>query len=264
VRQRLGQHFLADANIVRVALRLAALGPDDVVLEVGPGLGVLTHALAESAAHVHAIEIDRALADPLAAAIAGHENVTVHWADAMQVDLAALEPPPTAFVANLPYSVATPLLMTSLTAAPSIERWCVMVQREVADRLFAAPSTAAYGAVSVLVQLVCDRTGFHQVSRSVFVPPPNVDSALVAFRRSPRFDELAPRFGAIGTLVHGAFSHRRKTLANALALSGVSSRVQAEDALAALGLPARIRAQELPPATFPELEQRLRPKAPSR
>jgi 16S rRNA (adenine1518-N6/adenine1519-N6)-dimethyltransferase len=154
----------------------------DVVLEVGAGLGVLTAWLARRVALVHAVEIDRRLEPALAATLAGADNVRVLWADAARLDLADLDPPPGALVANLPYNVATPVIVRAL---PHIERFGVMVQREIADRLFAQPGTKAYGAVSVLVQLACERVGRRAVSRKVFAPEPNVDSALVAFRRRP-------------------------------------------------------------------------------
>ena len=168
-KKELGQHFLVDENILA----------DDVVLEVGPGLGVLTRYLAARVAHVHAVELDQSLEPQLQ----GIERTTLHWQDALALDPAALEPPPTKLVANLPYNIATPLVVESLDRAPTVGSWCVMVQREVADRFFARPGTKAYGAVSVLVQLVTERTGFHAVSRQVFRPRPNVDSALVAFGR---------------------------------------------------------------------------------
>jgi 16S rRNA (adenine1518-N6/adenine1519-N6)-dimethyltransferase len=247
---RLGQHFLVDDNLVRAALRLGDVRADDVVLEVGPGLGVLTAALAEAAAHVHAIEIDRRLEPALAITLEGRENVTVTWGDAMQVDVAALRPAPTAFVANLPYNVATPLIAESLGSLPTLERWCVMVQREAADRLFAAPGTSAYGAVTVLLALACDRAGSHRVSRAVFAPQPNVDSTLIAFRRADRFADVADRWQALSRLVHGGFAHRRKTAANALALSGVAARADVEHALHSRGLDPRSRAESLAPAAW--------------
>jgi 16S rRNA (adenine1518-N6/adenine1519-N6)-dimethyltransferase len=250
---RLGQHFLVDRNIVDVALRLADLAPSDVAVEIGPGAGVLTTALAARVRAVHAIELDRRLAGPLAQVLDGLPHVQLHWADAMRVDLEALEPPPTAMVANLPYNVATPLVMESLGRAPSIAVWCVMVQREVADRFFAEPGTAAYGAVSVLVRLATARTGFHPVPRTVFVPPPNVDSALVAFRRRANWAELAPEWPRLQALVQAAFAHRRKTLANSVALAGIADRPRTEAALAALGLPATVRAEALAPDAFPRL-----------
>ena len=146
--------------------------------------------LADRVGHVHAVELDRSLEPHLAEL---PPNVQLHWGDALALDLAALEPPPTKLVANLPYNVATPIVVESLDGLPTVGLWCVMVQREVADRFFASPSTKAYGAVSVLVQLATERTGFHPVSRTVFRPPPNVDSALVAFRRTTLPPRLRPR-----------------------------------------------------------------------
>src|SRR5689334_12957819 len=213
-KKELGQHFLVDENILGVIGRLADLGPDDAVLEIGPGLGVLTRYLAARVARVVAVEIDRSLEPQLAERLAGRENIELLFGDALALDLADLDPPPRKLVANLPYNVATPIVVESLDGLPSIDLWCVMVQREVADRFFATPRTKAYGAVSVLVQLVCERTGFHPVSRTVFRPPPNVDSALVAFRRR---GTLPP---GVKRVVTAAFAHRRKTLPNSLELSG--------------------------------------------
>ena len=251
-KKQLGQHFLADENILTVIERLAELGPDDVVLEVGPGLGVLTRRLAEGARHVHAVELDRSL-EPHLAELAARPNVDLHWGDALAFDLAGLEPAPTKLVANLPYNVATPIVAESLAGLPTIERWTVMVQREVADRFFAAPSTKAYGSVSVLIQLATERTGFHPVSRTVFRPPPNVDSALVAFRRLA----LPDRFPQIKRLVEASFAHRRKTLPNSLALAGLATRDQGAAALAAIGRSVETRAEALEPGEFVELEAAL-------
>jgi 16S rRNA (adenine1518-N6/adenine1519-N6)-dimethyltransferase len=245
-KKELGQHFLVDENILRVIERLAALEPHDVVLEVGPGLGVLTRFLAGRVAFVHAVELDRSLEPHLPQA----DNVGLHFGDALALDLAALEPPADKFVANLPYNVATPLVAESLAGLPSVELWCVMVQREVADRFFASPSTKAYGAVSVLVQLATERTGFHPVSREVFRPRPNVDSALVAFRRRGPLPEPWPRLKQV---VEAAFAHRRKTLPNSLQLAGLADRAAAAEALAAIGRAPNVRAEELAPAEFVQL-----------
>jgi 16S rRNA (adenine1518-N6/adenine1519-N6)-dimethyltransferase len=247
-RKDLGQHFLVDENILRVIARLADLQPQDVVLEVGPGLGVLTRFLADRVAHVHAAELDRRL-EP---ALAGIARTTVHWGDALRLDVRALDPTPRKLVANLPYNVATPIVAESL-AVEQLETWCVMVQREVADRFFASPSTKAYGAVSVLVQLAAERTGFHPVSREVFRPRPNVDSALVAFRRT------GPGATAdVKRVVEAAFSHRRKTLANSLALAGAASRERAVEALAGIGRAANVRAEALAPRELVALAEALR------
>jgi 16S rRNA (adenine1518-N6/adenine1519-N6)-dimethyltransferase len=253
-KKSFGQHFLVDPNILGVIGRLAELDERDVVLEVGPGLGVLTRYLADRVKHVHAIEIDRSLEDRLSESLAGRANVDVHFADALDVDPAGLRPSPRKLVANLPYNVATPLVVESLLGASQLGLWCVMVQREVADRFFAAPSTKAYGAVSVLVRLTAARTGFHPVSRTVFRPPPKVDSALVAFRRVASPPDLA----AVRQVVEGAFSHRRKTLANALELAGIADRPRVVAALAALGRAADTRAEALEPDEFVTLTDQLK------
>jgi 16S rRNA (adenine1518-N6/adenine1519-N6)-dimethyltransferase len=252
--RELGQHFLADDNILGVIGRLAELGGDDVVLEVGPGLGVLTEYLAERVARVHAVELDRGLEPHLAQRLHGRDNVDLTFGDALRLDLTALDPAPTKFVGNLPYNVATPLIVESLDGLPSVVHWTVMVQREVADRLFARPSTKAYGAVSVLVQLATERTGFHPVSRTVFRPPPNVDSALVAFGRIP----LPERFAEIKSVVEAAFAHRRKTLPNSIELAGVATRARAAEALAAIDREPNVRAEALEPHEFVALAAALR------
>jgi 16S rRNA (adenine1518-N6/adenine1519-N6)-dimethyltransferase len=250
-KKELGQHFLVDENILGVIDRLAELAPADVVLEIGPGLGVLTRHLAARVARVHAVELDASLARHAEEAGA---NVDLHVGDALRLDLAALAPDACKLVANLPYNVATPLLVESLDGLPRIGLWCVMLQREVADRLFAEPGTKAYGAVSVLVQLCAVRTGFHPVSRTVFRPRPNVDSALVAFRRTG----LPSDYARVKAVVTAAFAHRRKTLPNSLSLSGLASRERAVEALAAIGRPAATRAEALAPPEFVALTEALR------
>ena len=247
-KKELGQHFLVDENILGVIARLAELDPDDVVLEIGPGLGVLTRFLATRVAHVHAVELDATLAPRLR----DIPNTTFLWGDAVTLDLGTLDPTPAKLVANLPYNVATPIVVESLDRLPAIDSWCVMVQREVADRFFAEPRTKAYGAVSVLIQLATERTGFHPVSREVFRPRPNVESALVAFRRTaPGIPPQTKR------LVEGAFAHRRKMLANSLALAGFATRERAAAALQAIGLEPSVRAEELTPPEFVALAEAL-------
>jgi len=240
VKKEYGQHFLADRNILDVISRLADLGRDDVVLEIGPGRGVLTRYLAERVARVHAVEIDRDL-EPLLRDLGA--NVEVSFGDALKLPLPQ---DATKLVSNLPYNVATPLVVESLDGLPNVGLWCVMVQREVADRFFASPGTRDYGAVSVLVQLVTERTGFHPVSRTVFRPQPNVDSALVSFRRVAMPNDYA----CVKRIVTAAFAHRRKTLPNSLELAGVAPRAAAVDALAAIGRDARVRAEVLVPEEF--------------
>jgi 16S rRNA (adenine1518-N6/adenine1519-N6)-dimethyltransferase len=252
----LGQHFLVDENILGVIGRLADLGADDSVLEIGPGLGVLTEYLADRVGHVRAVELDRALEPPLRERFAQRDNVDLEFGDALAVDLAAGEPPPTKLVANLPYNVATPIVVESLDELPTVDLWCVMVQREVADRFFAEPSTKAYGAVSVLVQLAAERTGFHPVSRNVFRPRPNVESALVAFRRRGATG-IRPDYTQIKRVVVAAFAHRRKTLPNSLELAGRASRAAGVAALGQLGIAPETRAEALAPEQFVELTRAL-------
>jgi len=244
-KKELGQHFLVDENILGVIGRLAELDESDVVLEIGPGLGVLTTFLADRAQQVYAVELDASLGPSLVERIAGRPNVELRFGDALRLDLREAAPRANKLVANLPYNVATPLVAESLAGLPELRLWCVMVQREVADRFFAAPSTKAYGAVSVLIQLVAERTGFHPVSRNVFRPRPNVESAIVAFRRTGLPDD----FAHVKRIVEAAFAHRRKKLANSLSLSGID--VPAADVPDA-------RAEELTPADFLELARELR------
>ena len=249
-KRELGQHFLVDENILGVARRLAELAPRDVVLEVGAGLGVLTAYLADRVRLVHAVELDRSLETPLRARLADRPNVELLFGDALALPLDALDPAPRKLVANLPYQVATPVVAESLAGLPGVDLWCVMVQREVADRFFARPHTRSYGAVSVLVQLTAERTGFHPVSPAVFRPRPNVDSALVAFRRHR---DWGSEYEAIDRVVHAAFAHRRKTLANSLVLSGFErDRVEA-----ALGERQALRAEALEPSEFVALARAL-------
>jgi 16S rRNA (adenine1518-N6/adenine1519-N6)-dimethyltransferase len=247
VKKEYGQHFLVDENILGVIGRLAGLAPDDVVLEIGPGSGVLTRYLAERVRHVHAVEIDREL-EPALSDLG--DNVDVVFGDALRVELPQ---DATKLVSNLPYNVATPIVVESLDGLPGIALWCVMVQREVADRLFAEPRTKAYGAVSVLVQLVCERTGFHPVSRTVFRPQPNVDSALVAFRRVA----LPDGYARVKAVVGAAFAHRRKTLPNSLELAGLASRAAGAAALESIGRDASTRAEALAPHEFVALAEAL-------
>jgi len=254
-RHDLGQNFLIDSNILGVISRAAALDPADVVLEVGGGLGVLSEHLAARAAHVHVVEVDRALEAPLRDALDPHANTTLHLADAMALDLRALEPAPTAVVANLPYGIAAGVLLRTVEELPAVTRWVGMVQREVGERFAAAPATAAYGIPSVLAQLACEVRVLRGVARTVFHPVPNVDSVLLGMVRTGLGPEPALR-----ALVRHAFAHRRKALARSLALAPGASgdvRARARAALEALGHPADVRAERLAPQEFRALATAL-------
>ena len=263
--RELGQNFLVDSNILGVIERAAEVGGEDVVLEIGGGLGVLSEHLAERAAHVHVIEIDERLREALLDATADHPNVTVHWADAMTLPLGELAPAPSKVVANLPYGIAAGALLRTVEELPGVGLWVAMVQREVGERLAANPGGRDYGVPSVLAQLACEVRVLRAVPRTVFHPVPNVDSVLVGmWRRSgPAGQSLSGAPGAaLRALVSGAFAHRRKTLAGSLALSGQvpkDDRERVRAALASLGHPPDARAERLSPEDFRSLAGILGP-----
>ena len=249
---RLGQNFLADPNLLDAIVRDAELSREDVVLEVGAGEGVLSQRLAAAAAHLHTVEIDRGLA-PALEPIAALPNVELHWGDAMKLDLAALEPAPTAMVANLPYSVATPLVLRTIEELPSLRRWTVMVQREIADRLRAAPGSRTYGGPSANAQLACEVELLRAVDPAVFRPRPRVESAILRLRRTGPGADVETR-----ELIRAAFAHRRKSLARSLEHARPGSLAPAREALAELGLPEDARAEALAPEQFAALSAKLR------
>ncbi|MFI7301707.1 16S rRNA (adenine(1518)-N(6)/adenine(1519)-N(6))-dimethyltransferase RsmA [Micromonospora aurantiaca] len=247
--KKLGQNFVHDPNTVRRIVTTAGLTPDDVALEVGPGLGSLTLALLPVAAHVHAVELDPVLAAALpetAARFAGTaaERLTVHPADALRVTAADLAgPAPTALVANLPYNVAVPVVLHLLAELPTLRHGLVMVQKEVADRLVAGPGSKVYGIPSVKLAWYARSRAAGKVPPNVFWPVPNVDSGLVAFtrREPPRPD--VPR-KAVFAVVDAAFAQRRKTLRAALAgWAGGADRAAA--ALTAAGVDPSARGESL-------------------
>jgi len=249
--RELGQNFLIDDNIVRVIGSAAELDGSDVVLEVGGGLGVLSEVLAPLVAHLHVVEVDRSLEEPLREALEPFDNASLYLEDAVKLDFGSLEPLPDKVVANLPYGVAATVLLKSIAELPEARLWVAMVQREVAERLAAAPGGKSYGATSVLAQLACDVSLLRKVPRSVFHPEPNVDSALVVLRRR---GPAPPK--ELVALVHAGFAHRRKALAGSLALTpgapdGVRDATRA--ALEQLGHPADARAERLPPGDWPRL-----------
>lgn len=266
----LGQNFLIDPNILDLIERMAELGTDDCVLEVGPGLGVLTARLLERCRLVHCIEVDRRLAHYLEEEFGDAAGLRLHVMDAMKAELASLQPPPDKFVANLPYNVAAPLVMRSLEELPTVGSWCLMLQKEIADRLFAAPGSGDYGGISVMTQMVAEKLSARVISGNVFYPKPRVKSSLLAFRRRQPAPLSAEKFAAVKAVVYGAFSHRRKTLVNSLAEAETANLPQRlaslaaperkrliEEALEAAGLPPNIRAQDLDPGQFLELAGRL-------
>jgi 16S rRNA (adenine1518-N6/adenine1519-N6)-dimethyltransferase len=253
--RELGQNFLIDSNILDVIGRAAQLRPEDVVLEVGGGLGVLSEYLADHVGFVHVVELDRRLEPPLRDALDPHENTELHLADAVRLDLAALAPAPTKVVANLPYGVAATVILRTLEELPEARTWVAMVQKEVGERFAASPGGGAYGVPSVLAQLAADVRVLRKVPRNVFHPVPNVDSVLVGLtRRGP----AAPP--ALRGLVQAGFAHRRKALARSLSLApGASAdrRDAVRAALEEMGKPADARAETLAPDDWRALHARL-------
>jgi 16S rRNA (adenine1518-N6/adenine1519-N6)-dimethyltransferase len=255
--RELGQNFLIDSNILGVIDRASDLDREDVVLEIGGGLGVLSEYLAQRVGHVHVVEVDERLREALSDATDAHANVTVHWGDAMRINLRGLRPEPTKVVANLPYGIAAGVLLRTIEELGTVRSWVGMVQREVGERLAAAPGRGAYGTPSVIAQLECEVEVLRAIPRTVFHPAPNVDSVLVRLRRRDPGHTASP---ALRALVGGAFAHRRKTLAGSLALSGRVSgctREQVREALEELGHAADVRAERLSPEDFRALAAAL-------
>jgi len=246
-RKRLGQHFLADPNIVERIVRLADLTPDDRVLEVGAGTGTLTRSLASTGATVVAYEVDVGLRPVLEETLTGCD-VDLRFEDVTRVDLPArLTAGPWTLVANLPYNVGTPLVLDLLRTAPRIERFVVMVQSEVGDRLAARPGSKTYGLPSVVAQLHADvRAGF-RVPAQVFVPAPDVASLVVVLERRP----APPRTEAAIELAAAAFNQRRKMLRRSL----VPVLVDPEAMLRAAGIEPTARAEELAPGDYLRLAE---------
>ncbi|MBA2636627.1 MAG: ribosomal RNA small subunit methyltransferase A [Solirubrobacterales bacterium] len=250
-RRDLGQNFLVDSNLLDVIAQAAEVGDDDVVLEIGGGLGVLSEHLAARAGHVHVVEVDRALEPPLRDALAPFANATLHLADAMRLDFAALDPAPTKVVANLPYGIAATAILRTIVELAGVGRWVAMIQREVGERFAARAGTAAYGVPSVLAQLACEVRVLRPVARTVFRPVPNVDSVLVGLVRTGPAPDPALR-----AFVRAAFAHRRKALASSLQLAG-HDREAVRAALVALGHPSDVRAERLSPQALRALHAAL-------
>jgi 16S rRNA (adenine1518-N6/adenine1519-N6)-dimethyltransferase len=255
----MGQHFLVDDNVVRRTLELAALRGDENVLEVGPGIGTLTLPLCERVASVVAVERDDDLEGALAATTAGCERLAVVRADAVVVDIAALESPfgqLDALVANLPYGVAATVILRFFQLMPSLSQATVMVQSEVADRICAVPGTKEYGAYTVKLRLLARTAGRFQVPPGCFLPPPRVESAVIRLERDP-LDEDPKLLAAAARMADAAFAQRRKTLRNSLKAS-LSLPLDALDALLAqAGVDGGVRAETLEPLEYVAMARAL-------
>jgi 16S rRNA (adenine1518-N6/adenine1519-N6)-dimethyltransferase len=253
----LGQHYLADPNTARKVARLGGIDAGETVLEVGPGLGSLTLALRQAGAAVVAVEADPRLLPALAEVLGDDPLVRVEVADALRVDLAALAPQARRLVANLPYNIAATLVLKVLAEAPAIERQVVMVQREVGERLAAAPGTAAYGAPSAKLAAAAEARILAPVSRRVFVPEPHVDSVLLGVTRRPHPAAAGVDQAELARVIDAAFAQRRKTLRNAL--RGLGLDVAGVEALGrAAGVDLALRAERLGVDAFAALARQVR------
>jgi 16S rRNA (adenine1518-N6/adenine1519-N6)-dimethyltransferase len=253
----LGQHYLVDPNTARKAVRLAQVTAGETVLEVGPGLGSLTLALREAGARVVAVEADARLLPALAEALGDDPEVRVVRADAVRADLAALAPEARRLVANLPYNIAATLVLRVLTDFPQYQHLAVMVQREVGERLAAAPGTGAYGATSAKVAALAEARVLAPVSRRVFLPEPHVDSVLVGVTRTGGHPATAGvPWATLDRVIEAAFSQRRKTLRNALRTLGLGPG-EVEALGRAAGVDLGLRAERLDVPAFAALARSL-------
>ncbi len=262
----MGQNFLIDNNYLDVIGSLASLSEGDTVLEVGGGLGVLSEYLATRVGHLHVYEVDRRLKPAMDEAVGSRDNVSVMYEDAARADFQKLVPAPEKMVSNLPYGVATPVILRAIQFLDSMDLWVVMVQKEIADRLSAAPGGKDYGVPSVLAQLACSVKVMRAVPRTVFAPRPNVDSAIVKMTR------IGPWTGEkLRLLIAASFAHRRKALPRSLSTAAESNpelcktfgstpakiREAALRALVEIGEPENSRAEQLSPTQFVELAKSM-------
>lgn len=254
-----GQNFLVDPNTLRKIVGAADLQPDDVVLEVGAGIGTLTEALAAGAAHVITVEIDKKLIPILDETLTGFDNVTVRHMDAMELTADETEwagRPANKLVANLPYGIAAPLILKVFAEFPRINMMVVMVQREIAERMLVRAGSKNYSGFTVKLQYFCRIKWLLSVSSRVFMPAPNVDSAVILLSRweKPPVDADRDRLFAV---VSAGFSQRRKQLANALASTLDVEKATIKTALREVGLAPKVRAENLALADFAGLAERL-------
>lgn len=247
-RRALGQHFLAEPNVVRRIVEVSGVGPGSRVLEIGAGVGTLTRGLAEAGAAVTAIEIDERLRPLLEETLAGVAGVDLRFEDATRIDMGGLlGTGPWVVVANLPYNVGTPLVLDLLRSTPQVVRLVVMLQREAVERIAAAPATRTYGLPSVVARLHADVTVALRVPPTVFIPPPNVESAVAVLERR----SVSPHAERAVALAAAAFGQRRKMVRRSLR----SALVDPEGALTAAGIDPTDRAEDLSPRDYLQLAE---------
>ena len=256
-KHRLGQNFLVSDNVITRIVSLAELAPDDVVLEVGPGIGTLTVALLPRAARVVAVEADRKLEPVLAETCAqDSDKLDIVWGDALRQVPDGLSAMPTAFVSNLPYQVAATIILQAFETIPTLRRAVVMVQAEVADRIAAAPGSKAYGAYTAKLALWGRVTGRFEVGPGNFMPPPHVDSAVVRIDRVETGLDAAT-IAVTSRVIDAAFAQRRKTIRNSMSSQGFD-KAALDAAFAATGISPTCRAETLAPEDFVRLAEAMR------
>ncbi|MCD8011283.1 MAG: 16S rRNA (adenine(1518)-N(6)/adenine(1519)-N(6))-dimethyltransferase RsmA [Lachnospiraceae bacterium] len=263
-QKKFGQNFLTDAHVLEKIVAASGVTKEDMVLEIGPGIGTLTQYLACAAREVVAVEIDRNLIPILGETLAGYDNVTVICEDILKLDIPALvqernEGRPIQVVANLPYYITTPIIMSLFESHVPMESLTVMVQKEVADRMKAGPGTKDYGALSLAVQFYAEPYLAANVPPHCFMPRPNVGSAVIRLWRYEEPPVTVRDEGWMFRLIRASFNQRRKTLVNSLhnAPDLNLSKEQVQEALADLGLPAAVRGEALTLAQFAALADRL-------
>ena len=262
-RKKLGQNFLIDNNILEKIIEAAQITKDDCVLEIGPGIGTLTQRLAEEAGEVIAVEIDKNLIPILNETLADYDNVTIINDDILKVDINKIVEErgerPVKVVANLPYYITTPIIMTLFEKHVPLHSVTIMVQKEVADRMKVGPGTKDYGALSLAVQYYAKPEIVTKVPAACFMPRPNVDSAVIRLTRYEDTPVKADDEAWLFAVIRASFNQRRKTLANGLANAGNLSinRQQVEETLAEMGLPTSVRGETLTLEQFSELANRL-------
>lgn len=261
-KHSLGQNFLVSNQVIEKIMDLAALDPDERVLEVGPGIGTLTLALVAEAGRVVSVEMDRELEPVLSAHAAAHPSFSYIMGDALRVPAEKIAEAaggaPTALVSNLPYNVAATIILAFLQTMPDLRRAVVMVQAEVADRICAAPGSRTYGAYTAKLALLGRVTGRFEVGPGNFMPPPHVNSAVVRIDRAPLVEPGL--VGPVSSVIDAAFAQRRKTIRNSMSASGYEKDAL-DEAFAACGIAPTLRAETLAPEDFVRLAEALSPRS---
>lgn len=249
-KKRFGQHFLQDPGVIDAILRAIAPTASDTIVEIGPGRGAITAPLARACGHLHAIELDRDLAAQLKTRFAADERVTIHQADALNFDFGVLGSG-LRIVGNLPYNISTPLLFHLLDQRRCIADMHFMLQKEVVDRMAAAPGCKAYGRLSIMLGCLLDIDALFDVDRLAFEPPPKVTSAVVRLRPIPQPEVQISDLSLLSSIVVAAFSQRRKTLRNALKQHATSEELES------LGIDSSLRPENIAVEDWVALANRL-------